>query len=71
MTNRRCPSCESGTLRQVAIPGRTLKHRNLFEVPVPADFEIPTCDGCGAEIVSYQLAESSKKSWKSSGSSNS
>lgn len=57
MAARICPSCEKGTLRAVALAGRTMKHRNLLEVPVPADFPIPTCDHCGAEVVGFQLAE--------------
>lgn len=57
MTARVCPSCEQGTLHGVATAGRTMKHRNLLGVPVPADLEIPTCDHCGAEVVNFQLAE--------------
>jgi hypothetical protein len=56
MASRICPSCEKGILIPIARAGRLMPHRNLHEVPIPADFEIPTCNKCGAEIVGYALA---------------
>ncbi len=37
--------------------GRTARYRSLAGLPVPDDFEIPTCEQCGSEWVDGATAE--------------
>lgn len=46
---RRCHECGIGTVRPHATAGRTIRHKTIAAMPIPEDFEIPTCDDCGAE----------------------
>ncbi len=46
---RRCRECGVGQVRLLARPGRRTPHRNMANLSVPADLEIPTCDQCGTE----------------------
>lgn len=48
---RRCVECGEGTVRPLAKAGRRMPFRNMAAVTVPADFQIPTCDRCGAERI--------------------
>jgi hypothetical protein len=54
---RRCHKCETGKLSLLAQPGRKTNFRNAFDLDVPADFEIPTCDRCGCEWFDTATAE--------------
>lgn len=51
----RCAECGIGTVRPLATPGRTMRHRTML-VSVPADLRIPTCDHCGAEWIDEEAA---------------
>jgi hypothetical protein len=59
---RRCRECGEGEITPLAKSGRVaLKHLNSYhsvvvEIP-PADFEIPTCDHCGAEWLDHATRE--------------
>ena len=46
---RRCHECGVGHVQLLARPGRLTQHRNMANLAVPANLEIPTCDHCGAE----------------------
>ena len=52
----RCMECGKGTVRPVAKDGRQAKFRTLT-LPVPAQFEIPTCDNCGTEWLNDTVAQ--------------
>lgn len=55
--SRKCHECGVGRLALVAKAGRTTPYRNIEALPIPADFEIPTCDHCGAEWYGEDIAE--------------
>lgn len=55
--NHRCTECGHGTIQMTAKAGRTSPYRDMQEVPIPADFEIPTCDHCGNEWIDEDTAE--------------
>src|SRR5437773_2650545 len=48
---RRCLECGEGMVRPLATAGRRMPFRNMAAVTVPTDFQIPTCDHCGAERI--------------------
>lgn len=50
-----CPACGKGQVRPLAKPGRTFRHRELRDMPLPASFEIPTCDHCHEEWITPAL----------------
>lgn len=54
---RRCVECGEGTVRLLAKAGRRMPFRNMAAVTVPADFQIPTCDRCGAERIDGPTSE--------------
>lgn len=41
----------------LAKPGRTREYVRGVHLSVPANFEIPTCDGCGDEYMSPEISE--------------
>ncbi len=51
----RCPSCNKGTLVEVARAGRVVPFRGV-DVELPHDLAIPTCDRCGAESLDAETA---------------
>lgn len=52
-----CPECGAGKVVSTARQGRTARYRSLRELPVPDDFEIPTCEQCGSEWIDGATAE--------------
>ncbi len=46
----KCPLC-GGRVRPTAKRGRVGRHRNVRDLPIPADLEIPTCAKCGEAYV--------------------
>ena len=54
---RKCHECGVGRLALVAKAGRTTPYRNIEALPIPADFEIPTCVHCGAEWYGEDIAK--------------
>lgn len=42
----RCHGCGAIAVLPSAAPGRMASYRNLTLLPIPADFEIPTCGAC-------------------------
>ena len=52
-----CPECGSGKITPQAQAGRTSRYRTLSGLPVPDDFEIPTCDQCGSEWIDAATAK--------------
>ena len=46
---KRCLRCNSVSVRPRKGVGRTRPYRVLATLPIPDDFEIPTCQHCGAE----------------------
>lgn len=53
--SRRCRECGVGKVRLSARPGRKARFRTL-NLTVPSDFELPTCDNCGAEWLNEEFA---------------
>jgi len=51
----RCPECTLGQVRPVARAGRIVPYRGVG-VELPEEFAIPTCDHCGAESMTDELA---------------
>ncbi len=37
--------------------GRTTRHKTIMAMSIPNDFEIPTCDQCGAEWFDEKTAK--------------
>ncbi len=56
-----CPECGTGQIVPAARPGRTVRYRCLAALPVPDDFEIPTCVQCGSEWIDGATAEAMDK----------
>ena len=54
---RRCPECGKGIIRPWAMEGRTIRHKTVAAMPIPADFEIPTCDNCGSEWLDVETID--------------
>lgn len=52
----RCGVC-GGRVKLVAKRGRTREYRRGVDLPVPADFQIPTCDACGEEYLTVAMSE--------------
>lgn len=52
-----CPECGTGKIVPTARPGRTARYRFLSDLPIPDDFEIPTCEQCGSEWIDGATAE--------------
>lgn len=46
---KRCLRCNSVSVRPRKGVGRTRHYRVLAQLPIPDDFEIPTCGRCGSE----------------------
>ena len=46
---KRCLRCNSVSVRPRRGVGRTRHYRVLAQLPIPDDFEIPTCGRCGSE----------------------
>jgi len=44
-----CVECGKGKISPTAKKGRKTSYKNLKNLPVPNDLEIPTCNKCGAE----------------------
>lgn len=44
-----CPACGVGTVRPLAAAGRRWPYKNLPDLELAADVEVPTCDECGEE----------------------
>lgn len=60
LSSKKLDLCEcGGAIVPTAEAGRTRTVRFLRETHfvIPAYFEIPTCDGCGAEQLSLELEE--------------
>ena len=51
-----CAYC-AGEIRPLARAGRMRELYPGVVLPVPEDFEIPTCNGCGDEYMSPQLTQ--------------
>jgi hypothetical protein len=49
----RCPACGAG-VQLVTGPGRTAAYQVDLDLPVPDDFAIPTCSGCGEEYLTAE-----------------
>jgi hypothetical protein len=52
-----CPECGTGKIVPTARPGRTAHFGSVKGLPVPEDFEIPTCGQCGSEWIDAAAAE--------------
>lgn len=52
----RCPAC-GGTVRLLAKAGRVREFRRGVQLPIPDDFEIPTCTNCGEEMMSLDVSQ--------------
>src|ERR1035437_8904968 len=52
----RCGVC-GASVKSKKTPGRTREYRRGVVLPVPDDFGIPTCTGCGEEYLSVEQAE--------------
>ncbi len=53
--------CEcGGTVRLMAAPGRTWYHGHR-DVPIPADYLLPTCDRCGEEFTTPEYEDPLEK----------
>ena len=52
---RKCREC-GGTVKLASSPGRMWPYKRLV-LPLPADYESPTCDGCGEEWLDRQRAD--------------
>lgn len=46
-----CPECGQGQIVPLARAGRTARHKNMPDLPVPADLAIPTCNVCSEEWI--------------------
>lgn len=53
----RCTECGNGMILMNAKAGRFSPWRNMPSVPIPSDFEIPSCNNCGAEWLDEDTAE--------------
>ena len=52
-----CPECGTGKIVPLARSGRTARYSSVKDLPVPADFKIPTCEQCGSEWVDGATAK--------------
>lgn len=52
----RCSECGSA-VKLTARPGRTREYRPGVVLPIPDDFEIPTCVRCGEEFIIPEVSE--------------
>ena len=48
----KCPRCRAKAVTPRNRAGRTMRYRNIAALPIPADFQIPTCGRCAAEYLS-------------------
>ena len=55
---KRCLRCNSVSVRPRKGVGRTRPYRVLATLPIPDDFEIPTCRHCGAEYSDASMERS-------------
>ena len=46
-----CPECGIGMVRPTAAHGRRWPYRNIPDLLLSSEFQIPTCDHCGAEWI--------------------
>ena len=53
---RKCRECGVGTIRPTSAAGRTQAHKGI-RLLIPDDLEIPTCDNCGAEWLTSEVAD--------------
>ena len=52
----RCSEC-GGAVKLIARSGRTREYRRGVALPIPDDFEIPTCTRCGEEFMTPEISE--------------
>jgi transcriptional regulator with XRE-family HTH domain len=52
----RCPEC-GGEVRLATRAGRTREFRRGVMLPIPDDFEIPTCSRCGEELMTPEVSD--------------
>jgi hypothetical protein len=52
----RCSEC-GGPVKLTARIGRTREYRRGVALPIPDDFEIPTCTRCGEEFMIPEVSE--------------
>jgi len=50
-----CPECGEGRILLVARAGRKARFKRV-DVEIPAEFAIPTCNRCGAEAMTDEIA---------------
>lgn len=51
----RCAVC-GGSVQLLALAGRTRELRHGIDLPIPEDFEIPTCSQCGEEYMTPEIS---------------
>ncbi|MEK7706036.1 MAG: hypothetical protein AAB426_13835 [Myxococcota bacterium] len=61
MKMRRCRECGEGTVRKVSQAGRFASFKTMQQLEIPEDFEIPTCERCGAEWLDAKTAQALDK----------
>lgn len=52
-----CGECGNRTVVPLAVAGRTSPFRQFGALPIPADFQVPTCSTCGAEWYDRKTSE--------------
>jgi hypothetical protein len=56
MKAKKCRECGIGTISPQKGPGRFVRYKTMANLEIPSDFEIPTCDNCGAEWLNKNAA---------------
>lgn len=52
----RCPEC-GGEVLLLGGKGRTREYLRDVHLPIPDDYEIPTCVRCGEELMNIEVSE--------------
>lgn len=57
MTAYECPACAQGMVAMRRGKGRVFPYKQVPELEIKEDFEIPTCDACGEMFISATVAK--------------